>query len=177
MKRLLTFVIFNIALFGAQTGFAQTEEFKPEQLSAKGRIAYSKLAKACVFRVGGVGYAGTTSQEELALYDLLEDAYALEALGSLVKTASFEGGLYGLLGLSIKNHGEFNRAVEIYKARKVRPEQQETGLCALLRVTDETVKTQSGCILGEEKRENVVTAIQSGHYDRLLSAKYRTRNE
>lgn len=177
MKRFLTFMVFNVALFGAQIGSAQSEEFKPEQLSPKGRTAYSKLAKACIFRVGGVGYSGETSKEELALYDLLEDAHALEALRSLVKTGSYEGGLYGLLGLSIRDHGEFNRAVEIYKARKERPERQETGLCEFFAVTDKTVTTQSGCIIDIEQREKVVSAIQSGRYDRMLNAKYQPRNE
>jgi hypothetical protein len=126
MKKFLTFVVFNIALFGTQIGSAQSEEFKREQLSPKGRMAYSQLAAACIFGVGGVGYSGERSKEELALYDLLEEAHALAALKSLVKTGSYEGGLYGLLGLSIRDHGEFNRAVDIYKARKERPEPQET---------------------------------------------------
>ena len=177
MKRFLTFMVVNITLFGAQIGSAQTAEFNPEILSAKARIAYSKLAKACIFRVGGVGYAGQTSQEELALYDLLEDAHALDALRSLVKTGSYEGGLYGLLGLSIRDHREFNLAVEIYKARKEWPERQKNGLCEYIAVTSETVITQGGCIIDVEQRDKIVTAIQSGHYDRRLNAKYRPRNE
>ena len=179
MRRFLTFMIFNVAVFGGQIGSAQTAEFNPEILSAKARIAYSKLAKACVFRVGGVGYGGQTSKEELALYDLLEDAHALDALRSLVKTGSYEGGLYGLLGLSIRDHREFNLAVEIYKARKERPERQETGSfeCWALAVNGETVATQSGCIFDVERRDKIVTAIQSGHYDWRLNAKYRPRNE
>jgi len=172
-------MVVNIALSGAQIGLAQTAEFNPEILSAKARIAYTNLAKACVFRVGGVGYGGQTSEEELALYDLLEDAHALDALHSLVKTGSYEGGLYGLLGLSIRDHGEFNRAGEIYKARKERREPQATGPfeCFAVAVTDETVTTQSGCIIDVEPRDTIVTAIQSGRYDRTLNAKYRPRNE
>ena len=177
MKRVLTFVVVNVVLFGAQLGSAQTAEFNPEILGAKAKIAYSKLAKTCIFRVGGVGYAGQTSKEELALYDLLDDAHALDALHSLVKTGSDEGGLYGLLGLSIRNHREFNLAVEIYKARKERPERQETGAFECFAVTAGTVITQSGCIIGVEQRDKIVTAIQSGHYDWRLNAKYRPRNE
>jgi hypothetical protein len=177
MKRFLTFIVINVALFGAPVGSAQTAEFNPEILSAKARIAYSKLAKACIFRVGGVGYGGQTAKEELALYDLLEDAHALDALKSLVKTGSYEGGLYGLLGLSIRDHGEFNLAVETYKARRERPQRQETGLCEFFAVTDKTVTTQSGCIIDLEQRDKIVTAIQSGRYDRKLDAKYRPRTE
>lgn len=177
MKRFLTFMVV-VALFGAQIGSAQTAEFNPEILSAKARIAYSKLAKTCIFRIGGVGYGGQTSKEELALYDLLEDAHALDALHSLVKTGSYEGGLYGLLGLSIRDHREFNLAVEIYKARKERPERKETGPVECFVITGETIiTTQSGCIIRVEQRDKIVTAIQSGHYDRRLNAKYRRRNE
>lgn len=177
MKRFLTFMVVNVTLFGAQIGSAQTAQFNPEILSAKARIAYSKLAKACIFRVGGVGYAGQTSKEELALYDLLEDAHALDALRSLVKTGSYEGGLYGLLGLSIRDHREVNLAVEIYKARKEWPERQATGLLEWIAVTGETVITQSGCIIDVEPRDKIVTAIQSGRYDRKLNAKYRPKHE
>lgn len=176
MKKFLTFMVVTLALFGAQPGSAQTADFNPEILSAKARVAYSKLAKTCVFRVGGVGYGAQTSNEELALYDLLEDARALEALHSLVKTGSYEGGLYGLVGLSIRDHGEFNLAVEIYKARKEQPVRPENGPIECLTLSSvETVTTQSGCIIGVEPRDKVVTAIQSGHYDRRLNAKYRPR--
>ena len=170
-------MVFNVALFGAQICSAQSTEFNPEILSAKSRTAYSKLAKACIFRVGGVGYSGETSKEELALYDLLDDAHALDTLLSLVKTGSYEGGLYGLLGLSIRDHREFNRAVEIYKARKGLPEREQIGLCEYFAVTDETVTTQSGCIIDVEPRDKIVSAIQSGRYDRMLNARYRSRNE
>lgn len=49
--------------------------------------------------------------------------------------ASYEGGLYGLIGLSIKNNTEFNRAVDVYKARHQRPERPNnislgTAFCA-----------------------------------------------
>ena len=177
MKRLLAFVIVNVALFGPQIGSTQSVEFNPEILDAKARTAYSKLEKACVFRVGGVGYAGQTSKEELALYDLLEDAHALDALRSLVKTASYEGGLYGLIGLSIRDHGEFSRAVEVYKARKERPARQQPTSFECFEVTGETVITQSGCLIDEEQRDKVVSAMQSGRYDRMLRAHHQRRNE
>src|SRR5262245_24601285 len=177
MKRFLAFWVLNTMLVGGQIGLAKNDEFKLEQLSTKGRIAYSKLEAACVFRIGPVGYGAQTSKEELALYDLLEEDHALAALKSLVKTGSYEAGLYGLVGLSIRDHGEFNRAVEVYKARKVRPESQETSSALCLLATDETtVATQSGCIIDVEPREKVVTAIQSGRFDRRLDAKYRPSN-
>lgn len=138
-------------------------------------MAYDRLSSTCVFRIGGVGYADETSREELALYDLLEEKRAIEALKSLVTAGTYEGGLYGLLGLSLKNSGEFNRAVDIYKARKgVRPAQANPFECNLSN-TEEYVGTQHGCILSAERRTEVVTKIQSGRYDTLVLSKYRPR--
>lgn len=161
----------SCVLVAGQIGLAQSEEFNLGQLSPKGRIAYSTLAKSCIFRIGRVGFSGETSKEELALYDLLEDAHAVEAFRSLVKTGSYEGGLYGLLGLSIIDREEFNRAVVIYKARKERPEWQESGSFECFRATGATVTTESGCIIFTAQRDEIVSAIQSGRYDRLLKAR------
>jgi hypothetical protein len=146
----------------------QSGDFKRAQISPKGRIAYDRLRSACIFRVGGVGYGGETSKEELALYLLLDERQAVEALKSLVTAGSYEGGLYGLLGLSLGNKAEFDRAVEIYNARNERPEWQATGSFECFRATGDAVTTQSGCIIRSELRTKVVTSIQSGRYERLL---------
>ena len=172
MKKSSIPLVMIVALLSVVSAAAQSE-FRPEQLSPKGRVAFDKLFSACVFRIGGVGYSGATSREELALYDLLEEQEAIEALKSLVATGSYEGGLYGLVGLSIRNHTEFNMAVEIYKARKQRPERQTTGSFECSLADGEIVATQSGCLFGTESREKVVTDIQSGRFDRMLNAKYR----
>lgn len=167
-------LIVSLLLLGTAAA-AQSTDFHRVELTPKGRMAYDRLSSSCVFRIGGVGYSGETSGEELALYDLLEEKSAIEALKSLVTAGSYEGGLYGLLGLSLKNNGEFNRAVDIYKARKeVRPAQAKPFECNLSD-TEEYVVTQSGCLLSTERRTEVVTKIQSGHYDSWLQPKYRPR--
>lgn len=172
MKRSKPLLII-VVLLSVVTGTSQSIEFKPEQLSPKGRAAFTKLSSTCVFRVGGVGYSGETSREELALYDLLEEDQAIAALKSLVAKGSYEGGLYGLLGLSIRNHTEFNRAVEVYKARKERPQCEAGGVFEWIRAKEEMVTTQWGCIFSSELRNDVVTSIQSGRFDKRLQAKYR----
>ena len=177
MKRSSILLSVIVALLSVITGVSQSAEFKSEQLSPKGRAAFNKLFSACVFRIGGVGYSGATSKEELALYDLLEEEQAVQALRSLVSSGSYEGGLYGLLGLSIKNHCEFNRAVEVYKARKERPERQAPGSFECFVADGELVTTQSGCIISTESREKVVTSIQSGHFDKFLNRKYQHSNQ
>jgi len=173
MKKSIPLLII-VTLLSVVSGAAQSAaEFRPEQLSPKGRVAFNKLFSACVFRVGGVGYGGATSKEELALYDLLEEPEAIGALKTLVATASYEGGLYGLLGLSIRNHTEFNMAVDIYKARKKRPEPQATSRFECFLADGDMVATQNGCLYGTESRDKVVTDLQSGRFDRFLNAKYR----
>ena len=173
MKRPSIPLLVIVALLSVATGAAQSAEFNRVELSPKGRAAFNKLFSACIFRIGGVGYAGETSKEELALYDLLDEEQAIPALKSLASSGTYEGGLYGLLGLSIKDHGEFNRAVEVYKARKERPECQTIGILEYLRADGEMVTTQSGCIIWSESRVKVVTSIQSGYFDKLLNRKYQ----
>jgi hypothetical protein len=127
MKKALSSIFVVGALLACIAQTTQSVDFKRAQLSSKGRIAYDRLRSACIFRVGGVGYGGETSEEELALYQLLEERQAVEALRSLVTAGSHEGGLYGLLGLRLRSKEEFSRAVEIYNARKELPEWQTTG--------------------------------------------------
>jgi len=167
MKRTFAFFIIAIALNVCVAQAAQKPDFDVQRFSAKGREAYQKLLSADIFRVGAVGYAGQTSVEELALYDLLEEKGAVEALKGLVRGGSYEGGLYGLLGLSITNVGEFNRAVEVYKSREP-PSKRQTQSFAGLGVPAGHVTIQSGCIVSADDWLKVMARIQSGHYDRLL---------
>ena len=90
MKRLsflLLIVVVNLSVARA----VQNPGFDATRLSPKGRVAYQKLLSAGVFSVGGVGYAGATSEQELALYDLLEERDCVESLQSLVRDASLRG--------------------------------------------------------------------------------------
>lgn len=171
MKRFLALNAIAIALSVCVTYAAQKSDFNVDQLSPKGRAAYQKLFSADIFRVGGVGYSGETSKEELALYDLLAEKDAIEALKSLVSDGSYEGGLYGLLGLSITNVGEFNRAVEVYKSREQPPEREMSQPVAGLGPPKGKVTIQFGCIIEAEDWLKVVSNIQSGRYDRILRQK------
>jgi hypothetical protein len=173
MKKASLLLLIIVALVSVVPCASQSAEFRRETLRPKARVAYNKLFSACVFRIGGVGFSGQISKEELALYDLLDDEQDINALKSLVATGSYEGALYGLLGLSIRNHAEFNMAVEIYKARKEPPEWQTTASFECFRAETEMVTTQSGCIIHSESRDKVVADIQSGRFDKLLNGKYR----
>ncbi len=148
MKNFLALIAAAFTLNFCFAYAAQKPKFDIERLSPKGQAAYQKLFSADIFRAGGVGYSGETSEEELALYDLLDGSEAVEALNNLVGNGSHEGGLYGLLGLSITNVGEFNRAVEVYKSRERPPGRRRSQPFAGLGVPKGQVATQSGCIVG-----------------------------
>lgn len=172
MKKAITWVAIAISLNVCIAYAGQTSDSNIEHLSVKGRAAYHKLFSAGIFRVGGVGYSGETSAEELALYDLLAENEAVEALKSLVSDATYEGGLYGLLGLSIKNIEEFNRAVDVYKSRNEPPERETEEPFPGLRIRKGKVAIQSGCIIEDANWLKIVQDIQSGHYDYLVKPYY-----
>ena len=171
MKKALSSTLVFLSLLACIAQATQSGDFKRVQLSPRGRIAYERLRSACIFSIGRVGYGGEISQEEFALYQLLEEREAVEALKSLVTAGSYEGGLYGLLGLRLRSKEEFNRAVEIYNARKELPEWQTTGSFECFRATEDTVTTMNGCIISTEPREKVVISLQSGRYESLLARK------
>jgi len=163
LSLLLFVLVMNVSVWAGQNPV-----FDDTRLSPKGRAAYQKLLFAEVFSVGGVGYGGATSKEENALHDLLNEEYSIEALKSLVRDASFEGGLYGLLGLGVTNVAEFNRAVEVYKSRKDPPRPKSHEPFSWIDVSGNEVVTQFGCIISAEDRANLVASIQAGHFDRMF---------
>jgi len=171
MNRFFVLVV-SVALLSGIAGAFQGD-FNRNQLTPKRRSAYLTLASASVFAVGGVGYGNQISQEELALYDLLDKPQSVAALRRLVQSGTYEGALYGLLGLRIKDHEEFNRAVEVLKARKDRPKWETTGPFEQFRPDDDTVTTARSCFIINEQRDKVVAAIRSGWYDQLLRPLYR----
>jgi hypothetical protein len=168
MKKYLPFAAIIIVLSFNLVQASQKSGFEFYPLSMKGQAAYKKLISASIFRVGGVGYAGVTSQEELALYDLLKEEKAVEALNSLVRDATYEGGLYGLLGLSITSVAEFNQAVELYKARDDPRGRNATEVFDRVGFSKDAVVTQFGCIISTKDRMKLVESIQAGRFDQLL---------
>lgn len=172
MKKAITLFAIAITLNVCVAYAGQKSEFNIEHLGLKGRAAYRKLFSAGIFRVGGVGYGGQTSEEELALYDLLAEKEVIEALKSLVNDASYEGGLYGLLGLSVTNVEEFNSAVEVYKSRLEPPARQMKEPFSDLTVGKGEVTTQSGCVILSYDWLKVVQNIQSGYYDKILMHRF-----
>jgi hypothetical protein len=117
-------------------------------LDPKSQKAYTKLKTIPLFAMGGVGFAGTTSEGETALRVLLENKQANVVFQTLLKEATREGQLYALLGLRFTNPSSFTRQVGPFLSMKAK------------------VGTMSGCILSEQPVSTIATAIKKGSYDR-----------
>ena len=93
------FIILGLLIFSISAN-AQDKTFDVSVLSEKGRQAYQKLLKVELFAVDGIGYGGQSSEGYIAFNALLveDKKNAIKTFKSLVKDATVEGGLYGLLG-------------------------------------------------------------------------------
>jgi hypothetical protein len=112
------------------------------------------LEKAGMFALGGIGVAGTMSPGERALRELFEKADAPARMDRLLTNATPAGQLYALLGLRLKDHAAYQRALE--KCRN----------------TDAKVETARGCILSQESFRDLVQEIERGQYDTFLERKW-----
>ena len=104
--------------------------------------------------MGGVGYAGTMSDGERALRDVLKKPDAVAKLEALIATASPAGKLYALIGLRRRDRGGYERALE--KCRAI----------------DAKVTTARGCLLDQEQFRDLVKEIERGQYDTFLAREW-----
>jgi hypothetical protein len=166
MRKTLLLLVPALAVFAHVAQAKQQPRFDTKSLSERGQRAYQELSEAKVFRLGGVGYAAETSEEERALRALLVEDAAVKALESLVDEGSPEGGLYGLVGLRQKDMAAFRRAYGRYVAKEEPPERPS--FAEGLRTPKGKVATQAGCIGMTADRKLVAGMIDFGHFDELL---------
>jgi hypothetical protein len=112
------------------------------------------LQSAGSFALGGVGVAGTMSAGERALRETLKQPDAVARLEGLLPTASPAGKLYALLGLRVRDHAAYQRALD--KCREV----------------DAKVETARGCMLSQESFRDLVKEIERGQYDTFLAREW-----
>jgi hypothetical protein len=117
--------------------------------------AASSLAQEKAFALGGVGVAGTMSPGESDLRAVLKEADALQQLQSLLKEASPAGQLYALLGLRLRDRPAYEQAVPAFRKRS------------------DVVSTIHGCIVMDEKMDNIVHQIERGDHDTFLTREFR----
>jgi hypothetical protein len=109
------------------------------------------LQKTTTFAMGGIGYAGTMSQGERALREVLAHSDAVARLESALPEASPAGQLYALLGLRTRDRDAYKRAFGKYGQRHA------------------TVETMSGCIVQRESFRDLAKKIDHGDYDSTLT--------
>ena len=132
----------GVALITAASILAQTN----------GQAVLQPLEVAKVFAFGGVGFAGTTSQEELAFKSILvlpsdTAKQRLERLYSSGNPQAMSYALAGMRKLDRKRYAE---------------------LIASARTSDATVHTMSGCIMTNEKLRKIADELDWGKYDPWL---------
>jgi hypothetical protein len=114
----------------------------------------SVLRKTSSFALGGVGVAGSMSEGERALREVLKDADATARLEKMLPGASPAGQLYALLGLRLRDRVAYKPALDKYGAN------------------DAKVPTMRGCILQRESFRDLVRQIEHGDYDSFLSREW-----
>src|SRR5438067_12273281 len=112
---------------------------RPEQA-----IPAATLRKTTLFALGGIGEAGTMSEGERALREVLKESDVPARLEKLVSDASPAGQLYALLGLRLRDRAAYERAL------------------AKLRPTDAKVQTAGGCIMQRESFGDPVKELARG---------------
>jgi hypothetical protein len=115
------------------------------------------LWKAGSFAMGGIGVAGTMSEGERALRQILREPDAASRLESMIPNATPAGKLYALLGLRVRDRAAYARALEV------------------CRPTDTKVETARGCMLGQESFHDLVKEIDRGQYDASLAREWPER--
>jgi hypothetical protein len=119
--------------------------------------AYQTLLKVDLFALGETGYGGATSKGEEALDILLKENEPVPVLRKLIKEASPEGKLYGLLGLKILNCECFMEELNNIKNLPLPPARKD-----LYGQTNEgQVRRMIGCILFQENWADIVSNIEN----------------
>jgi hypothetical protein len=123
---------------------AQSEQSAPD----------TTLRKTGLFALGGIGAAGSMSEGERALREVVKESDAAARLEKLLSDASPAGQLYALLGLRLRDRTAYERAL------------------GKLRTMDAKVQTARGCILQQESFGDLVKEIERGSYDNFLAREW-----
>ena len=114
----------------------------------------SALHKIQTFAIGGVGVAGTMSEGERMLREVLKEPDAARRLESSLPDASAAGQLYALIGLRLRDRAAYARALKKYGTNEA------------------TVPTMRGCILQRESFRDLLKQIERGDYDSFLAREW-----
>jgi len=144
----LIFSLFILAAAGcgpgrnqpAAAGFGQWD-------GAEYASAYKLLAESTVFRLGGIGFAGSMAPEQVALCRIIKQDNASEILESLYSNGTLPGKLYSLLGFRFVDRARFEE------------------LSPKLKKNTDKIEAQAGCVFFKQTVRSVVEMMGSGDYD------------
>ncbi|MCB1092513.1 MAG: hypothetical protein KDL87_13335 [Verrucomicrobiae bacterium] len=112
---------------------------------------FETLKNVDYFAIGGVGFAGTTSEGELALKKLLSGDDPETALLKLIRTASPEGACYGWLGLFWRSPDRFEAILK--ETKQSAPKSLRRDLSVM-----------SGCLLVNSRLDQEIARIAKGTF-------------
>ena len=138
------------------TNFSQVE-FDPEKLSERGKYSFETLLKTKTFTLNGFGAAAAPHLATRALADLLKEKSVEKALQFLVRNATPEGRIYGLLGLQVINSKQFKPDFAIFKTLPI--------------PKDEISSSDGGCSpeTTSLKRAEIIKDLETGAFDKRFS--------
>ena len=165
MKITVIGVVTFVLLLSASEVHSQSQCNQPYTLSEIGKTALQSLQKEPTFALGGVGYAGHTSDGEKAMNVLLDQNSAQEVLFELATKNSGVGGLYGLVGLKIIKSNCFQEGYQQYLKLPDLTELKSTGFED---IPKGYVETMSGCMIGYASRIDLAGEIAGGKMDQLI---------
>lgn len=119
--------------------------------------AFSRLEKTPIFAFGGIGFAGTTSEGEIAFHAIFTSASAESDCLRLLKTGNAQAKCYALVGLRLKDRARFSEQVKPLISSK------------------EEVQTCAGCTMMKQRISSILASIQRGNYNEEAMAKPRPR--
>ena len=127
---------FVIAVFSASA----------QGVSSETDAATARLANAHIFAIGGVGFAGVTSEEEKDFRLILANHQAENIFGTLYQRGNNQAKAYALLGLYILGSARYR---DIY---------------ASLSTSKEKLHLMEGCIASNEQLDVMAKRIDVGEF-------------
>jgi hypothetical protein len=150
-KSLILLLTIFVLIAGCNSAQKQTGCSKCEDVNSVN--SFDLLAGSKCFHVGGIGYAGVISPEEIALRGLMKQKNASAVLEELFSKSPPVGQLYAALGLRIINKAKYEK------------------LIPQINQNNHKVLTQDGCLIFEKTIQEVVKSIDAGDYDFLIQRK------
>lgn len=106
-----------------------------------------RLIKTDFFAFGGIGFAGSTSEGEVAFGRIVRKKEAIRYI-----LAAFEHG------------SDCSRCYALVALRESSPEFYRSALAWLRKHPPKKIKTMSGCIIRDDESDAVINAIDAGEY-------------